>query len=488
MAPLNTRTPRNTRSTIAALIAIAGLGMTLHAAEPEMVGDEVIIVESTSAAGTGSSTGAASPTATNTNTNTHTMTFVSQATGGPEVRVEVRDGHRRVWVNDDAIDKRLLRERDGRLDVLDASGAVIATIDIATQPGAHANAPSRQTALLPAKIVQRQRTTVDRSERSDTPAPVAQRRVILGITMSEPGPALRAQLRLDTDTPAVVIDSVIDGYPASKAGLKPFDVVLGFDESGLVKAISEKRSGDEMTLRVLSAGEKREIRVVFDRPANEASAVEIVLNPAPDRSGWVKGPSVPVPPGAQGDPASPRITVLPDGFATWFVQNQGDFQQQRETMERTVRESIEQAMAALAEAEIDESVRARTRDSMESVITQFRERMGAINPANPGDANDQQRFGGLAGLRAMLARNGDANTDVDIQVFDPDRGDMLRFPAATPSRVQIEVEKQRAVEMEARFESLEATIDARLSALEARMDAQLKRFAAMMERMEGRGR
>lgn len=96
---------------------------------------------------------------------------------------------------------------------------------------------------------------------------VKQPPVMLGITMGEPDEALRAHLGLG-DRSVIMVDSVIEGLPASKAGLRKYDIIVGLDGSDdhvtaarLHDILLAKKPGDELMLRVLRGGEKETYRV-----------------------------------------------------------------------------------------------------------------------------------------------------------------------------------------------------------------------------------
>lgn len=116
-------------------------------------------------------------------------------------------------------------------------------------------------------------------------------KVMVGITMAEPDEALRAHLGIG-DRQVIMLDGVIDGLPAAKAGLKKYDIIVAIDDSDnnvtaehLHEVLMTKNPGDELKLRVLRGGEKETYRVklsAYDTKAlgmTEAdSAAETVVN------------------------------------------------------------------------------------------------------------------------------------------------------------------------------------------------------------------
>lgn len=88
--------------------------------------------------------------------------------------------------------------------------------------------------------------------------------VMLGINMSEPGDALRAHLGLG-DRPAILIESVIEGLPAAKVGLKKHDIIVsiagsdGASDRMLGETLRNAKPGQTITLKVRRGGETIEV-------------------------------------------------------------------------------------------------------------------------------------------------------------------------------------------------------------------------------------
>ncbi len=87
-------------------------------------------------------------------------------------------------------------------------------------------------------------------------APKKVKAAYLGVSASRPGPALRSQLSLPAGV-GLVVDTVEEGSPAAKTGLKPFDVLHKLNDQLLVTpeqlAILVRifKPGDDITLTVL---------------------------------------------------------------------------------------------------------------------------------------------------------------------------------------------------------------------------------------------
>jgi DNA-binding transcriptional MerR regulator len=84
--------------------------------------------------------------------------------------------------------------------------------------------------------------------------------------MSQPGEDLREELDLD-EGEGVLVDRVIEGLPAAKAGLKQGDVIVEFDGERPVSAqtirevLEKKDVGDTVNVTVLREGESKRLKV-----------------------------------------------------------------------------------------------------------------------------------------------------------------------------------------------------------------------------------
>jgi len=88
----------------------------------------------------------------------------------------------------------------------------------------------------------------------------------IGVVLQLLPPPLRAQLQLDEGKGGMMVIDVLKESPASRAGIQKYDIILGCGDGviqnteDLVKILN-KSKGKEVTLRIIRAGERREIRV-----------------------------------------------------------------------------------------------------------------------------------------------------------------------------------------------------------------------------------
>ena len=90
-------------------------------------------------------------------------------------------------------------------------------------------------------------------------------------------PELKKENNLPVDYGALVVRgerqidlAVVPGSPADKAGLRENDILLEIDrvkiteDAPLARAIQKHKVGDSVTLKVLSQGKEREIKIVLE--------------------------------------------------------------------------------------------------------------------------------------------------------------------------------------------------------------------------------
>jgi hypothetical protein len=156
---------------------------------------------------------------------------------------------------------RILREPD-QVILLGADGAAVHRFSVvAPTPPTHPSAPAHLRVhvpgvpSVPAAPVAPGTPRLSATWSVEAPPPV-----MLGINFSEPGDALRAQLGLG-ETPAILVDGVIEGLPASKAGLKKHDIIVSINGSEgasgeiLREALSTAKAEDTLALTLRRAGE-----------------------------------------------------------------------------------------------------------------------------------------------------------------------------------------------------------------------------------------
>jgi len=154
-----------------------------------------------------------------------------------EVVVDVRGGEPRLELNGKPMPERRYTIRGKWILIKDAQGVPVASVTYSREGG--------NVQIL-----------------------VPRRKAALGITMGTPGPSLAAHLGLDRKR-VVILDAIKPGSAAAKAGLEKYDVVTHIDgeapatQQRIQEAVTKKKPGDRITLRVVRKGQPREIEVVL---------------------------------------------------------------------------------------------------------------------------------------------------------------------------------------------------------------------------------
>ncbi len=194
---------------------------------------------------------------------TTTTTTRSSDSDSQELKVIITDGEARFWVDGKEVNKAEFSKAGGHAVVTAAPKALWKT---AGAP----KADNIRVAAAPAKPVR------------------------LGVVLGEVSDELAHKLDVDADE-VILIERVMDGTPAAKAGLKSFDVLVEFDgEDGLSieklrKLISKQNPGNSVEVIVLRDGDDEEFEVVF---GGDIEANQFVAAAAP--------------PHAQAGPRAPR--------------------------------------------------------------------------------------------------------------------------------------------------------------------------------------
>ena len=108
----------------------------------------------------------------------------------------------------------------------------------------------------------------------------------IGVHLRDVDPDLQHSLDLKVDEGALVQD-VTEGSPAERAGLRPYDIILGFNQTRvesddeLIREISSQKPGSAASLRLLRDGREQTITVkLAERPARTLTSPEPTRAPA----------------------------------------------------------------------------------------------------------------------------------------------------------------------------------------------------------------
>jgi uncharacterized protein YukE len=193
-----------------------------------------------------------------------TQTIVMTTDDGKTYKVTLKNSEiENAWVDGQKVGNGLVVREGGNIHFLSDDGKVEQTFSIAIEPP---KAPD-----VASFFERRSKDKPFIAVNAEFNPPV-----MLGINLSEPGEALRAQLGIG-EIPAILVDGVIDGLPAQKAGLQRYDIIVSLDGSegcsseSLSKLLAKKSAGDALQMHVMRGGKK--IELVAKLAAYDAKAL-----------------------------------------------------------------------------------------------------------------------------------------------------------------------------------------------------------------------
>lgn len=95
-----------------------------------------------------------------------------------------------------------------------------------------------------------------------------QPRTMLGVTLENPGEAISAQLGIDREN-STILTSITDGLPASKAGLKLYDIITEVEgqpasPETLRRMLREKKPGETLSIKYFSAATRKDAVITLE--------------------------------------------------------------------------------------------------------------------------------------------------------------------------------------------------------------------------------
>lgn len=287
-------------------------------------------------------------------TQDNSRTTLTEMTDGDHYKLELNDGALRVWVNGQEVPDAQHRRIGSRVELLDESGRVQRVFSIDAPP-----APPAPRALTPPPPPP---TGLRGPDDPSTRPPV-----MLGVTLSSPSEALRNQLGLQGEG-GILINSTIEGLPADRAGLEPFDIIVELHDrrgqaatqDALRDLLRDREPGDTLKVTVLRAGEKRDITVTL-----EAYDPERLTGPGSAMR--YERPGTPATPGTPQTPGLPGATTLDRDLSAWFGT----------TGQEAARNAIESALSAMKD--LDAELPADLRNQLAEARNQLAEAIKGLD-------------------------------------------------------------------------------------------------------------
>lgn len=212
--------------------------------------------------------------------------LISQSDGEKEaIEIRIEGDKVNVVRNGKEVPQAQIVHEDGAIIVLDKDGKQIKRINanIKRRPGAFAYRFGEAGEQVPFETEMFQQFW---GAQAETP------KVMLGVHMSEPGPALEKHLNLESGTTTLVA-GLYEGLPAEDAGLEQYDVIVKIDgqtpadQATIRKTLAEKEPGDVVKLTIIQSGKKSDVSVTLAEYDREAMAQAKVIGSAgPEDQLW----------------------------------------------------------------------------------------------------------------------------------------------------------------------------------------------------------
>lgn len=209
-------------------------------------------------------------------------TVMSTSDGDNSYKVEMSGNKIKAWHNDKPIAKDRIRKSKDKVELLDSDGKVMQTFELGGFPtgglprfgGGSGGSGSGGGADQNGRFFLRVPGGGGGAGGPDTPPQgvVVQNAppVMVGITMSDADEDMLSDLSDDDFESGIVIDRVVEGLPADKAGIKPHDIIVGIGgkpatQETLRDVLSDSKAGDELVIKVLRDRKVSERKVRLEK-------------------------------------------------------------------------------------------------------------------------------------------------------------------------------------------------------------------------------
>ncbi|MBO6512344.1 MAG: PDZ domain-containing protein [Phycisphaerales bacterium] len=387
--------------------------------------------------------------------------------------LKIKNGEYAVKVDGKKIPEDQIKKKGDSVVVYDKDGDVIYKFAIGQYASFAATSPAIPRAPRPIQAIV-----------TDQPGGVGQLtfdvnvsqppKVMLGIYSDEVGDSLREHLGIKGD--AIIVESVIKGLSADKAGIKDNDIIISIDgsdgmsSSGLTKTLKKHAPGDEIQIVVLRKGEKKKLTtklLAYDAVAlgHSSSGNNVWISDDDDRFPTVTG----------------RATV--DRLVP-----QNDFFFAPEVREQTQ----ERIIAKLREKGIEDSIIATIEEDLATTLEgQFWSPRGRDNNQrifqlqrdhNQAQAEEQRYL-----AQTMQKKAEQAMREAERMTLEFKDGQLLlkRHAEGLENHIQ-ELEERLHEQMphiEEEFTDRMAELEDRLEALEDALDERMESLSSLIERL-----
>lgn len=274
-------------------------------------------------------------------------------------------------------------------------------------------------------------------------------KVMVGITMSGVDETLRSHFGL-AEGVGVVVDGVIDGLPASRAGVKARDIIVAIDgkevsNMTLRGTLDGKEPGARVKVRVIRKGETKEMEMTLD--AYDPAKLET--------------------------PGTPALGSMFLGSGQDGVVQRFTFQIDREANQamQEAQRALEEAMASMRAEGMGDHVAAldAAREQMRKAITEMQAQRFAF-PGNEGEIIVVPSVPSAPAVPGTPARprtpRGEGGPTQEAQEFQVMRGPRTPTPPTAQNTEQLSALERRLDLLDERFNRLDERISRLLDRLE----------------------
>ncbi len=193
------------------------------------------------------------------------------------IKVMIKDGEKTIVLDGDEVPEDHLIFKDGTIIILGEDGEEVRTINIGGKFDIKSDSPGLGYWYGGNELKQGEMKFFGEPEP----------KVMLGVHLDEPGPALIVHLGLEAGE-TTMIPSLYEGLPADKAGLEEYDIIVKIDgetpadPKTLRTILADKEPGDVIKLTVINKGDYKKVKVRLDEYDREAMEVAGVIGVAPD--------------------------------------------------------------------------------------------------------------------------------------------------------------------------------------------------------------
>ncbi|MFI4883049.1 MAG: PDZ domain-containing protein, partial [Phycisphaerales bacterium JB064] len=292
------------------------------------------------------------------------------------------------------------------------------------------------------------------------PSVEGQPKVMLGVVMAEPDSVILEHLGLDAEK-AVLLERVIDGLPAAKAGLEAKDIIIGFGEHAeprsadeIRKVLAKAEPGSKVRVKVIRKGEPVMVDLKFEAFNPQALGRAV----APQTVGGV-------------------MEFAPQGGGQGLAAMERDHHDQMAVAEKALHEAAEM----LARMEHDAS--AKTADAHRQASEAIKKAIEAMKQGDVAGLEIEEMRQMQQEAVERLRRELGANRGGGGQRFWADGGEggtgfALTFPGGDDEGDQW---GERLEQLERRLNELERNVERAVERLETRTEAMMERLINRLE-------